>query len=147
MLEHQVAQAVRRVAVEIRRFCVSLPAVEQESMGGRFPRKWCRAACSLLTLRLRDHIELSSTRLANGQRRDAAGEPENHYWLVVDALIVDITGDQFPDFPHDGVFVSSDDRWHSQFRENHRRESVAPLVPQILAQPQFADLYQRLVAK
>jgi hypothetical protein len=147
MLEPQVAQEVRRIAAETRRFCESLPAAEREMYGGRFPRKWCSAACSLLVLRLQGYIDLGRAMRANGQRRDAAGEPENHYWLVVDNLIVDITADQFPDFPHDGVFVSSDDRWHSQFLENHRRESAAPLVPQILAQPHFADLYQRLAVK
>ncbi len=142
-----VVQDVRRIAAELRRFCESLPAAEQEMFGARFPRKWCSAASNLLILLLSDSVDLTGALKANGQRRDASGEPENHYWVVVDSLIVDITGDQFPDFPHAPVLVSADDRWHAQFRENHRREPVAPLAPRIMAQAQLADLYQRLIAK
>jgi hypothetical protein len=38
----------------------------------------------------------------------------SHAWLQQDALVVDITGDQFADMPH-GIFVDLDSEWHRSF--------------------------------
>jgi hypothetical protein len=39
----------------------------------------------------------------------------SHVWLQQGNVILDITADQFPDFPHGPVYVGSDGDWHAAF--------------------------------
>ncbi|MNF01004.1 hypothetical protein D3C80_1999280 [compost metagenome] len=42
----------------------------------------------------------------------------SHAWLEVDGLIVDITGDQFPDRP--GIYVDKPDAWYGEWEEDNK---------------------------
>lgn len=46
----------------------------------------------------------------------------SHAWLEVDGLIVDITGDQFPDRP--SIYVDTPDAWYGEWEEDIKHLAV-----------------------
>jgi hypothetical protein len=52
--------------------------------------------------------------------RSSVGEYEEHEWLELDHVIIDITSDQFPGESQPPVVVSSTSDWHSEWEETKR---------------------------
>lgn len=73
-----------------------------------FPHGSCGDAALLLAKYLEESGH-SGFNYILGERHDSS-----HAWLQKDALIVDITGDQFSDMPHP-VFVGAHSDWHASF--------------------------------
>ncbi|RMM79824.1 hypothetical protein ALQ71_00046 [Pseudomonas coronafaciens pv. striafaciens] len=52
----------------------------------------------------------------------SAKDGASHAWLELDGLIIDITGDQFPDRPQ--VYVGEPDDWYNEWEEDTRHSAV-----------------------
>ncbi|WP_331768068.1 hypothetical protein [Embleya sp. NBC_00896] len=89
-----------------------------------FPHGACGNACELLGEYLTS-LGLGEWEIVTGQRH-----PQTHAWLERDEVIVDITADQFPDFPHGGecAWRATDDHsWHAHsFVEDRRERACLP---------------------
>ncbi|MHB0704089.1 hypothetical protein ACX4MT_00015 [Roseomonas mucosa] len=73
-----------------------------------FPRGSCGDAALLLAKYLEEN-KIGQFNYMLGRRDD-----HSHAWLQNNTVIVDITGDQFPDMKH-SIFVSTSSRWHEEF--------------------------------
>jgi hypothetical protein len=108
-----------------------------------FPRGCCKLASFLLARFLYDR-GFGKAAYVWGNRATKPGEIDTHGWLRLDGLLIDVTGDQFPDGPGP-VFLAAESRWHRRFR---------PLEPFLydkfmrfnedFAAP-FADLYKAIL--
>ena len=74
----------------------------------RFPKGACGETCDLLAQWLWEH-HIESYYYC-GRHADGA----THAWLEADGQIVDITGDQFPEFPY-SIYVGPLTMFHAQF--------------------------------
>ena len=76
-----------------------------------FPANSCKSTSMMFGLFLSTVVPQPRVTFVWGRRG-----AETHGWLHVDGMLVDLTGDQFPDGP-DSVFVATvgESGWHKQF--------------------------------
>ncbi len=74
-----------------------------------FPRGACDDASLLLARYLGEQGHGTFQRISG-----KAGD-QTHVWLERDDWIIDITGDQFTDWPHGKVYVGQDRSWFERF--------------------------------
>jgi hypothetical protein len=87
----------------------------------QFPRFCCEWAASIIGYFLQDECKLHPIRICASRavpdRQDAG-----HHWIEVNAIIIDITADQFPD-QSEPVMVLKDSKWHQSWKIEEK-ESV-----------------------
>jgi hypothetical protein len=88
-----------------------------------FPKGVCGAVCFLLGHYLREN-GFPGAEYVNGIRRC---DGESHAWIETGGIIVDITGDQFPEIA-EGVVVTLDRTWHAQFSDRPGRRPADFLI-------------------
>lgn len=97
-----------RASLELQRDTELLPRHMAD-----FPRACCGVTSELLGDYLNCNPRGPEAESVSGQRNGAS-----HIWLVVDSLIVDLTGDQFPGRP--AVYVGPPDDWYQSWEINLR---------------------------
>jgi len=111
---------VERLRVAAERFREGIEATNFGDLAGNlkdFPRRCCHHAAKLLGLYLFEQ-GMGCFQVVGGRRgRDGT---EEHVWLERDGVMVDITVDQFRDWPGSKVFVSTVSDWHSLWRRAAR---------------------------
>jgi len=87
-----------------------------------FPRGSCGDAAQVLGRHLKEfgHEGFQYVLASRGDQRDNSWH--SHAWIERQGLIVDITADQFPDFPHK-VFVGTESPFHSTFEIEETQEA------------------------
>ena len=85
-----------------------------------FPKDCCDDTSDLFAHYLFLNFKISSRRIIGEYRDDNIGCTCFHSWLVVNELVVDLTGDQFEDDPSvpikaEPVYVGENDDFHKQF--------------------------------
>lgn len=87
-----------------------------------FPRGSCGDAALILGRHLREsgYEGFQYVLASRGDRWDNSWY--SHAWIERQGLIVDITADQFPDFPHN-VFVGTESQFHATFEVEERSEA------------------------
>jgi hypothetical protein len=88
-----------------------------------FPKGACGEVCFLLGHYLREN-GFPAAEYVNGIR---PFDGESHAWIETDGIIVDITGDQFPEVA-DAVVVTRDASWHRQFSDRPGRRPADFLI-------------------
>ncbi|MFW2503471.1 transglutaminase domain-containing protein [Clostridium diolis] len=79
-----------------------------------YPRGCCGDVSNLLAKFLRDNgIECEYVWGMMGR--------QSHAWLECDALIVDITADQFPEIKEQ-ILITADKSWHKKFKRQRRSD-------------------------
>jgi hypothetical protein len=122
----QIAR-LRILATSFRRaICATDPSdvdPEVRFIVANFPKDVCGAVCFLLGHYLRTN-GFPGAEYVNGIR---PADGRSHAWIETGGIIVDITGDQFPEIA-DEVLVTTDDTWHCQFSHQPGRRLADFLI-------------------
>lgn len=132
-------EAITRLATEFRNLLATHPKDDLPVGFRYFPLGACGDASLVLGRFLRDQ-GFGSWRYMMGIR-----ENDTHAWLSRDGLIIDITADQYADFPHGPVFISSDVSWHEGFRTTDMYEADFDVYPGRTAD-ELRSVYKKLLA-
>lgn len=145
-------QRVEQLAGEFR------TAIEKAKVAGefdsdfsfsQFPHACCGDASDLLAQFLLENKIKSMYICGNRYFDDPEEGTQSHAWLLVDGLIVDITGDQFINnslyynysIP---VYVGTEDVFHSLFEEQDVHEFYGIENYGHICQPRLFDLYRKI---
>jgi hypothetical protein len=106
--------AIAALARQMREVIERIPKDQLPSCMSCFPRGACLDSSLLLGAYLVDNGITGFKRVSGTRGTATNNSQKTHAWLVRNALIVDITADQFPDGPA-SVIVSESSVWHNSF--------------------------------
>ncbi len=93
-----------------------------ESNFDNFPRGACGVTSEMFAAYLIREHGLNSFHVS--AERPADPNKESHAWLEIGDAIIDLTPDQFRDFPHAAPYVSTDRSWHNGWSILSRHPSI-----------------------
>jgi len=113
-----------REASRVRKAIEELPQELRPHNFDIFPNGCCGDTCLILGIYLHEVCEFPVLDYVTGARRSRADNAlMSHAWLQLDAVIVDITADQFRDGPGP-VLVTESSLWHGEFNVDVQRHPL-----------------------
>lgn len=133
-VSHGWEQDVLSIATRFRKAVEELKPQLRSVCFKDFPRGSCGDA-SILLGEVLEELNLGDWVYRSGKRADG----QTHAWIERADVIVDITADQFPDIS-EGVVVTSDRTWYTQFAPTGGDGRIANLRNADAVAPVMADL-------
>jgi hypothetical protein len=134
-----------RIRATAERFRAGIEAADFGDLGGNlkdFPHRCCHHAAKLLGIYLFDR-QLGLFQVIAGRRGERQGE--EHVWLECDGVVVDITADQFTDWPGGRVLVARSSAWHSKWDRPRRKEVLCNEAYYSRIREHYAEEYRRIL--
>ena len=119
------------------RFRTLIDSADRSTWGEEFkffPKGSCGAVSEMFGKHLLDNHGIDSVYVSARSTSNVS-----HAWIECLGLIIDLTGDQFVDYPLPPVFVSPDQQWHARLWSGGReRSSVSKILRENAAQCHWA---------